>query len=227
MDSKTRIIRNYYANYFDKIYYSGFGGKGSKYIHKQLEKVWHKKDFSKVLEVGAGICEHLEFVQPGESLKRINYFAVDQEIREMKFLASPNISLHRIQANVEKLPFNDNHFDRVVATCLFLHLDNPLSAYEELRRVTKVGGEISLAYPTDPGILNRFIKRVYTFRKARRLGANDIKLVSALEHQNHIHGLLSIQEFVFDQDLVKNKFLPFRFPSWNFNILVISHIKKY
>jgi ubiquinone/menaquinone biosynthesis C-methylase UbiE len=42
-------------------------------------------------------------------------------------------------ANVESLPFQDNSFDRVIATCLFHHLENPTKGFEQIRRVTKEG----------------------------------------------------------------------------------------
>jgi ubiquinone/menaquinone biosynthesis C-methylase UbiE len=106
-----------------------------------------------------------------------------------------------------------------------LHLDNPFEALKELRRVAKNGGEIVIAYPTDPGLMNRTIKSLITKRQAKKIGLKEYDLINSLEHRNHVSGLLKMQNHIFRNDLIKNHYLPFQIPSWNANLLVISHIK--
>ena len=229
MIKKNEIIKNYYDHHFKNLCYTGFQRRGSRFIHKSLEKYWGNASAKYVMEVGAGNGEHLEFVDYTLSNGATNYIALD--FRKPTINETQNQSkLNKInviwgQGDIENLPFKNQSFDRVISTCLFLHLDNPLQAYEELKRVTKIKGELCIAYPTDPGLLNRFVKRFYTHRKAKKLGVQDIGLVSALEHRNNIHGLLEIQNHVFKDNLIRNHYLPFGLQSWNFNLLVISHIK--
>lgn len=44
----------------------------------------------------------------------------------------------------EKLPYQDNTFDLVFSHCLFEHLENPGTALEEMKRVTKDNGKIQI-----------------------------------------------------------------------------------
>jgi hypothetical protein len=96
----------------------------------------------------------------------------------------------------------------------------------EMRRVTRKSGEISIGLPTDPGFLNRFIKKTYTFRKAKRLGLENPAFIYSLDHQNHVFGLVEIAKHVFRNDELRIRYLPFRLSSFNFNLLVIINVKK-
>jgi ubiquinone/menaquinone biosynthesis C-methylase UbiE len=226
MQNKNEILKEYYEKYFQKLCYSGVQSKGSSYIHRSLEKFWVEKQPKSILEVGAGSGEHFEFIDIGYETKQPQYVAVDLHNRNKNpNLPHNNIDLSWINANVEKLSFRDDLFDRCLATCLFLHLDNPFEAFKELRRVTKSGGEIGIAYPTDPGLMNRAIKSIITKPQAKKIGLKHYDLINSLEHRNHVSGLIKMQNYVFRNDLVKNHYLPFRIPSWNANLLVISHIK--
>jgi ubiquinone/menaquinone biosynthesis C-methylase UbiE len=226
MENKNEILNNYYENFFHELYYSGVQGKGSSYIHRSLEKYWTNKDPDSILEVGAGTGEHFEFVEIEKVNEPIHYVAVDLNNRDFTTMHTrKKMKLNWVNANVEKLPFQSNLFNRCISTCLFLHLDNPFQAFNELRRVVKNGGEIAIAYPTDPGVMNRSIKSLITKRRAKKIGLRDYDLISSLEHRNHIGGLLKMQNYVFRNDQIKNHYLPFQIPSWNANILVISHIK--
>jgi SAM-dependent methyltransferase len=54
---------------------------------------------------------------------------------------------HAILANVERLPFRDATFDLVISKFMVEHLDSPLGAFRELRRVTKPGGVLVIHTP--------------------------------------------------------------------------------
>jgi ubiquinone/menaquinone biosynthesis C-methylase UbiE len=224
MESKKELLKNYYENYFEKLCYSGIQSKGSAYIHKKLENYWENTPNS-ILEVGAGTGEHFDFIRHAKVNKATEYIAVDLNSRKFtRNFDDLDLQLRWLNANVEGLPFKSESFDRCLATCLFLHLDDPFKGFQEIRRVTRNGGEIAIAYPTDPGLLNRTVKKIYTNRKAKKIGLDNVELIGSLEHRNHISGLIKMQNYVFRKDLVQNHFLPFKIHSWNLNILVISHI---
>ena len=226
MESKKEILKNYYENYFEKLCYSGIQSKGSSYIHKKLENYWEYTSNS-ILAVGAGTGEHFDFIRREKVNKPSEYIAVDLNSRKFtRNFDDLDLGIKWINANVEDLPFKTESFDRCLATCLFLHLDDPFKGFQEIRRVTKNGGEIAIAYPTDPGLLNRTVKKIYTNRKAKNIGLDNVELIGSLEHRNHVSGLLKMQDYVFRKDKVQNHFLPFKIKSWNLSTHLIVNIKK-
>jgi hypothetical protein len=96
----------------------------------------------------------------------------------------------------------------------------------EIRRVTKVSGEISIALPTDPGTLNGLVKKLITYPKARRIGIRNPEFIYALEHRNQAKGLVSLINEVFGEDDLNVRYWPSRLRSINLNLAVVVHIKK-
>jgi ubiquinone/menaquinone biosynthesis C-methylase UbiE len=226
--TEQEIIDKYYQRFFHSLCYTGVQKRGSTFLHKAVESYWNT-DVSngfKILELGAGGGEHFPFVDL-KSSREVKYHAVDIDDRNfVDFDMGPKNSLVWSKENVEKLSFDDNSFNRVLATCLMLHVDKPFQALKEIRRVTKVGGEISLAYPSSSGFLLSLFKFFHTYPKARKLGLNEIDLVYALEHPNDLKNLLALQRHIFSEDTLKINFLPFKFRSLNFNLLVVAKIVK-
>ena len=224
---KHEIIDEYYANHWDKLFNEGIQGRGSGYFHKSVEKYWENPNPRKILEVGAGYGGHFSFlniVNPHD----VQFDALDirlfpESISKVQ-LSSGTLGVNWIEGSVEKLPFQDSIYDRLISTCLFHHVDNPLKAFQELRRVAINGAEIAIVFPTDPGLLNRLVKNLYTFRRAKKIGVEFPKLINALDHSNHIFSLLQILKFVFKEDKVQIRFRPLGFGGVNFNLLAVAHI---
>ena len=63
------------------------------------------------------------------------------DIRKTKFTT--------VQASCEKLPFRELIFDKVSARMVLEHLDNPVVALKEVRRVLKVRGKLFAVVPND------------------------------------------------------------------------------
>jgi ubiquinone/menaquinone biosynthesis C-methylase UbiE len=198
-------------------------------MHKQIEKYWIKTNPSKILEVGVGDGSHFKYAKFGEKLT-VKLTALDMRLPKKAFsklkLGDRKLSINWVTGSVEKIPLEDNLFDRVISTCLLHHVDDPYAAMLEMRRVTRISGEISIGLPTDPGILNRFIKKIYTYKKAKRLGVENPAFIYSLDHQNHIFGLVEIAKHVFRNDELRIRYLPFRLMSSNLNLLVIISVKK-
>ena len=230
MKTKSEWIDEYYEKYFNDLCNSGVQGKGSAYIHQQIEKFWTKKNPERILEVGAGDGAHFRFTK-FDANNTIELTALDVRVPSSAYkhldFEGKSLSINWVQGTVEKIPLEDETFDRVTSTCLLHHVDDPLAAMLEMRRVTAISGEISIGLPTDPGLANRFIKKIYTYRKARNLGMENPAFVYSLDHQNHIFGLVEIAKHVFQNDEMKIHYLPLRVKSANLNLLVVlSVIKK-
>ena len=81
-------------------------------------------------------------------------------------------------AALPALPFDDAHFDAVLANFVINHVGRPLSALAELRRVTAPGGHVAVTIwpqPPSPGValLTRAIRDCGADRRASKLAPQD------------------------------------------------------
>lgn len=192
-----------------------------KYMHKSIEKDFKSNLGLEILEIGANIGEHLNFVSQDFQ----SYTLTD--IRQTAFQNPGNPKVKFLVADVEALPFKDETFDRVVSTCVFHHLNNPVKGLEEIRRVVRVGGLVTILLPNDPGVVYRILRALTTLRSAKKVGLlKEVQLVHALEHRNHYLPLRTLTECVFASDDVKLSFKPMKVPSYNLNALTVFNIKR-
>lgn len=219
----------FYNKYNDRVLRSGLIGSAQNRTHRAIEKLWSPKDmFSRVLEVGSGAGDHRQFVKHKYSI----YYETDIRFSDGTFESEefvkrensgPNVI--REIADVMQLQYVDGQFDRVIATCLLLHLAEPETALLELKRVTNAeGGVITILIPCEPGFLLRLSRRVLTARKAKRLGFEGYELFNARDHKNYISSLDKLVKHVFQEDRVTVSRLPFHIPSWNFNLYFVYTI---
>lgn len=232
---KAKIIRNqilddYYNNVYQTFLFGGGAqGKGISYFEKQVENFWLNSQPKRVLEIGGGSGEHLPFIKyvPIESYTSVDLRPLITEQHIRKAPDSLKAKLNFAQCNAESLPFKDRHFDRVFTTCLLHHVDDVLAVLLEVRRVTEQGGEIAFVFPTDPGFLNQTLKKFVSFRRIKKLTTINPQLFYALEHQNHVSGIMEQIKFVFELDDLDFHYRPFKFfRSWNLNLLVVAKIVK-
>jgi ubiquinone/menaquinone biosynthesis C-methylase UbiE len=228
-EMRDKILNDYYENVYQQYLFGrGTQSLGITYFEKAVEKFWTIQNPNSVLEIGGGSGEHLKYVKyiPGEKYISLDLRAplTDSHINQIS--SKLKSKLQFIQGNAEKLQFKDNEFDRVYSTCLLHHVDDVLAVLHEARRVTKIGGEIAFIIPTDPGLLNQFIKRIISYPKMRRISKVKPELFYAIEHKNHIGSILELIKFVFKNDNLQFHFRPFRIRSWNFNLLVVVKVTK-
>ena len=214
---------NDYKDLYNLICVSARKGPIMNLMHGLLEKKHRKSHFAHVLEVGAHRGEHLSYVKHSYDTYTLSDIQVmlPEEIHQL-----PK-GVKFVSANVESLPFDDSMFDRVISTCVLHHLSNLDDAIDELVRVCKPGGVISILLPTDPGLTYRGVKFLGSGIRAKKLGLlNQVKLFHAREHRNHYHSIAVILRAKLELHPFKVKFWPFRVPSWNLNALTIWEIRK-
>ena len=216
-------VDHFYKNYYIRCLRQGFAGKAQDKTHEFMERPFFPSDnFSTVLEVGSGFGDHLPFVKH----KFEKYFQTD--IRPIVETITTNYhqgSICSEVADVMRLQYEDNKFDRCIATCLLLHLEQPEIALQELRRVAKrPGGRITLLVPCEPGILLRIARAVITARKAKRLGFSGYDLFNARDHVTHLPRIDRLIKHVFKADQVDISRRPFRIRSWNLNFYYVYQI---
>jgi phosphatidylethanolamine/phosphatidyl-N-methylethanolamine N-methyltransferase len=228
----AEIQGQYYRNSYNLIHYSGFMGYFTRSYHKRLEKPFRKSTFKKILEIGADQGQHLPFVRAAFSEYWMIDKSYDQEMNHKIESLNGNEGVpstaRRSRQNAENLEFEDNTFDRVIATCVLHHIKDSAAALKEMRRVVKDGGVVSIYLPCDPGIVYRMIRHFTSHLKqlkTEQVSMDFIKFRWSLEHPNHFPGLKTQIESIFKNDSKKLSKFPIRFAGWNFNLYIVFQIQ--
>ena len=194
-----------------------------KYPHKIMEKPFKTNSRLRILELGFGEGEHLQFVKSDFS----EYLATDiDEIRLQKLSTNlpSKVSTQKVDASL--LPFEGETFDRVIATCLIAHLQEPEKSLMEWRRVLKPGGYISIYVPCEPGFSLRLFRKLVTAPKAKKLGFEGFNLYISRDHVNDAFRILNIAAETFRTDRQKLVFRPFFLRSWYLNLFCVIQVRK-
>ena len=218
-------LQEFYREQYKKISYSGAGLKFSNYFHKALEKNYDETiTFDKVLELGAGDCQHASFVRHKYKI----YLQTD--ILEYKVFLTDKENVRFEIQDAQSLNYPDNEFNRVISTCLLHHLETPDRALKEWRRVSKDGGKIDILLPSDPGILYRIARKLASEWKVKKiLNSTDFSIskyryIHAIDHRNHVDSLEKMIKHIFIKDEIIFKRFPAFIPFWNFNLFSIINI---
>ena len=214
----------YYGSKYKDFMGTGNIGRMWRFIHRKMEKPFDGEFYPRILEVGAGNGEHHKALQCSYD----EYVATDIRIDILTQSTLKNEKIRLVSADAENLPFKDCYFDRVIITCVLPHLNSPFSAIQELYRVTKNNGKITIYVPCEPGLMLRLIRSFSTSRKAKKMEIKNIGLIHFTEHRNYY---LAINAFIrsinSDNNAeLKSRYLPFRYFTWNFNLFKIYQITK-
>jgi ubiquinone/menaquinone biosynthesis C-methylase UbiE len=219
-----------YKVFYRDIQYKNANGKFSSYFHKRIEKDLPFGKFERVLEVGAGSAEHFRYVSHDFQ----EYVISDLVHPELETDLAMLISDLRVKGkeirieiqDVQDLKYPDSHFDRVVITCLLHHVSDPMRALNEVRRVVKCGGLVSIYVPSDPGLIYRLAQTLFSTISFRDFFSDqEIKFLRATEHRNHVGSLIGMIIGVFEFDKVSQRSFPKYTPGWNTRIFDVFQIE--
>jgi ubiquinone/menaquinone biosynthesis C-methylase UbiE len=206
--------------------YSGITKLFMSVTHKQLAKFGNKlsNPDDHILEIGAGRGEHYNFVNGNFSRYLMTDITAWGKTEIEKIISADNRVSFELQ-DIESLSFQDNTFDRVICSCVLIHVDQPFQALKELERVTKQGGIISFYIAAEPGFLLRFMRLILTLSKMKKLEMS-YKLLNALSHRNNVGGLIEISKHVFKNSKISFSYYPFFVRSWNLSTHIIVNVVK-
>jgi ubiquinone/menaquinone biosynthesis C-methylase UbiE len=225
--NNSRIDLNaYYEKHYVSIINSGAVGMVSKLVHWSLESFPYsmsRKRFTEreVLEVGAGHGQHLAYVKDIYQTYTLTDLRPDNI---PKILKSDKVTIHDDSVDAHRLPFEDGSFDRVIATCLIIHLSDPEKALKEWFRVLKIGGRMTIYVPCETGAVLRIAQQMSTRRKQKKLGI-DADYLHRIEHPYSYLYIKSVALHMFRKNLRIRKF-PFVVGSWNFNLWSVFTVEK-
>jgi len=190
--------------------------------HRLVEKAYaNDSHFERVLEVGAGTGEHVNFVRH----KFEEYTLVDLDQKTLDVAKKKLEGSHAGKFEFEcqegsELKFDDNTFDRLIATHVLEHIYQPHLVLKEWIRVVKDGGVLSILIPTDPGIAWRLGRHLGPRRNAISHGiAYDY--IMAREHVNSCYNLIAILRHYFPGG--KESWWPLPVPSIDLNLFFSFH----
>ena len=218
-NSHTEIYESVYQELMSK----GMVGFVARHLHSGMERPFNGEIyFGKVLEIGAGNGEHYPFVR--HSFKEywesdIRYSKCDQDLG-----LQPHSETKKVFLDAQDLSdLSDNQFDRVIATCVLLHLHDLEGALTQWRRVVLDGGVITIYVPSEPGLLLNIAQYLTTQRKFRKKGV-DYHSWQYQEHISHFPRARVLINKVFAEDCVVLKKFPLNFLPWHFTLWGIWQI---
>ena len=226
LDSNRGNVDHYYKNFYSRMMGHESNGILSilwKYPHILMEKPFKNNSGLRILELGFGEGEHIGFVKADYS----EYTATDidaERLYRIKDKMPPNA--RTMACDALQLPFEDNLFDRVIATCLIAHLPDPEKAMTEWRRVLKPGGKLTMYVPCEPGFSLRLFRKLFTAPKAKKLGFDGFNLYISRDHINDAFRVLNIAAEVFRMDSFKQVYRPFYIRSWYLNLFCVVQVTK-
>jgi phosphatidylethanolamine/phosphatidyl-N-methylethanolamine N-methyltransferase len=203
---------DYYEFHYDEVLNSGLLGKFKAFTHRFQEKQVSKNFVSQnLIELGAGTGTHKQYVTHAYK----GYLQTD-----LRPFPHTGVFPLNAQALTE---IEESAFDRLIATCLLAHLNDPKLALDEWRRVVGNNGVVSIYVPCEPGALLRLFRLITTNIKARKRGVNHY-LFHYTEHKNYYINLKYLINEIFTGDEINVKKFPLNRFSWNFNFFAIYTI---
>jgi ubiquinone/menaquinone biosynthesis C-methylase UbiE len=221
INEETDKQDKFYDDFYSELMGTGGIARVWSFIHQRMERPFRKSVEERVLEIGAGNGEHFSAITSAIQ----TYYATDirVDILNKSLGSNPNVIVE--MQDVNNITHSADYFDRVIMTCVLVHLDDQVAALREIRRVIKPGGYFSLYIPCEPGILLRFLRLMTTHAKARRLGIENIQHLHFLEHRNYFLSSNYFVKSVFSGDEIRGRYYPFPFFTWNFNLFRLYTIK--
>ena len=131
--------------------------------------------------------------------------------------------------NGKKIPFPNNYFDRIIISHVLEHIPNPENFLDQMFKILKKGGILSIALPSDPGFLwrlGRFFLKMTKVKNKLNLNLNEYDYMIANEHINSIFNLISIIKYKYKDKILNEKYLPFHLKLLDLNLFYNVTLRK-
>ncbi len=139
---------------------------------KWRKTLWGKVTGGNILEVGVGTGKNFPYYPPDTEITAID-FSEKMLSRARHKAGKQDVKVRLLPMDVQRLDFEDNTFDAVVASFVFCSVPDPLKGLAEVKRVCKPGGKVILLEHVLSA--NRIIARLMNLANpivVRMMGAN-------------------------------------------------------
>ncbi|MDW8145524.1 MAG: glycosyltransferase [Roseiflexaceae bacterium] len=102
------------------------------------------QDGETVLDCGCGMGVYLMFMG---RLRRLSLIGVDGDMERLRWAEREQVPASLSKVDIQRLPFADNSFDKVLMAEVLEHLADDRGALREIFRVLKPGGILALSVP--------------------------------------------------------------------------------
>lgn len=144
-----KIVKQDIVSCYDNLAYSGKFPDGT-YLHKTFRNIINNELQSdkslKILDAGGGAGYFgLSLAESGHDITVLDLSLESLKTAQKRsFEINHNIKV--IAGDVENLPFADEYFDAIVCIFVFSHLNNPVNAMSELKRVLRKSGRVIITF---------------------------------------------------------------------------------
>lgn len=213
-----------YSNYQDK----GSVGMMMEISHKGMEINNNFNKKSNILEIGAGSSPHINYLNHDYG----KYYFLESSSFAINFLKKKFKKNKKIFYKFYKknsIPFKKNYFDRIIISHVLEHIPDPEKYLNQMLGLLKKNGVLSIALPTDPGILwriGRFFLKLLKVKKILNISEEEYNYMIATEHINSIFNLKSIIKYKYSKNIIDEKYLPFKIKNVDLNLFYNVTLKK-
>ena len=209
---EQEAIREDFMKHFHEIYSDSFGAV-ARFNHGYPLRT--AGPGTRTLEIGAGLGEHLEF----EDLSGQQYVALELRQEMAEEIEREHPGARAIVGDAEqRLPFDDDSFDRAIAIHVLEHLRNLPAALDEIHRVLRPGARFSVVIPCEGGAGYALGRRFTSQRIFERRYDTSYDWYIKSEHFNVPAEIVPELERRFDRE--HRSFWPLKVPSVNLNLCI-------
>jgi len=177
------------------------------------------KEFLRTLEIGAGLGEHLSRENLSTPQKQ-NYVALEYREKMAAKIQERHPLVTTFVGDCQNpLPYEDNHFDRILAIHVLEHLPNLPAAIKEMYRLcNKERGYFSVVIPCEGGLAYTLARRISAQRIFERIYKQPYKWLIEREHINKPNEIFSELAPYFE--ICHRRYFPLILPVVNFNLCI-------
>ncbi len=207
-------IRDDFMNYWHQVLPNRYGII-ERFNHGYPLRIMPSKT-GKTLEIGSGRGEHIRY----ENLNIQEYTALElrSEMAEAIRADFPSVEIV-IGDCQEHIDVSDNYFDRVLAIHVLEHLPNLPKAIDEIKRILKPDGLLSIVIPCEGGLAYSLARNISARRIFEKRYKQSYDWFVACEHINFPHeiiGELNNKQF----STIDRAFFPLAVPIVSLNLCI-------
>ncbi len=196
--------RNIVKSGSDETFYTFAQSSAERGSHSWIANLPLNRD--KVLEIGAGGGEHIEFEKGKMNLK--NYTALDIDKNFLNIISQRYPDVDLVESKADKTPFEDSTFTTIIAHGVLEHISSLDSTLQEVSRILKDDGKFVVLVPANGNFTINLFKLLVTYPSLKIRG---IKRPSYIWHFENANSLTRIQVYLEKNFLIeKTVSLPFK-----------------